>query len=264
MTRWAPVLLQPVPGSDERVVIAIAAVGEGDTRCMQTIDPSIVTAVFREDRKYVAELIQMATQSLREHLSHNPSLAAWPPPVEGVFLGAEQETVSSDIDELVRRAGAMSTVFHGDYFKPQSKTPKRRRWSDEVTALLVDKDERLSDHLDVRVPLGSHDAPAQFTFLNPFFAANLVTFARSNLKQRIEQARAGLWSLDLLVDGPYLFRPDRRELLTGTESPGESDDTSVREAIDEIADEASRRDVIVTEFQSPQEVAEHILTHAVA
>ena len=113
-------LLQPIPGSDERMVIAIAAVDKRDTRCVQTIDPSIVTAVFREDGEYVTEIIQLATQSLREHLSSDPSLATWPPPVEGVFLGAEQETMSSDIDELVRRAGAMSTVFCGDYFKPRS------------------------------------------------------------------------------------------------------------------------------------------------
>ena len=120
MTRWAPVLLQPIPGSDERVVIAIAAVGERDTRCAQTIDPAIVTAVFREDREYVTEIIQLATRSLREHLCHDPSLATWPPPVEGVFLGEEQETTSSDIDEAVWRAGTMSTVFCGDYFKSRS------------------------------------------------------------------------------------------------------------------------------------------------
>ena len=264
MTRWAPLLLQPFPGSEERLVIGIGAVGERDVRCVQTIDPSIITAVFREDRRYVADIIQLATESLREHLSHNPSLTAWPPPVEGVYLGAQQEAVSSDIDELVRRAGAMSTVFHGEYFKPQSKLPKRPRWSDEVVAIIVDQNERLSDHLEVRVPLGGHDAPAHFTFLNQSFAANLVTFSKSNLKRRLQQARADLWSLSLLVDGPYLFRPQRRELLAGTELPGEIDDASVREAIDEIVDEASRRDVIVTEFQTPREVAQHILLHAAA
>jgi len=120
MTRWAPVLLQPIPGSDERVVIAIAALSESDTRCVQTIDPAIVTAVFREDREYVTDTIQLVTQSLREHLSHDLSLATWPPPVEGVFLGAEQETTSSDIDELVRRASAMSSIFCGDYLKTRS------------------------------------------------------------------------------------------------------------------------------------------------
>ena len=122
----------------------------------------------------------------------------------------------------------------------------------------------MTDHLSVKVHLGGHDAPAQFTFLNRYFAANLVTFSKANLKRGLEQARADLWTLSLLADGPFIFRPSRRELLTGTEFARDAMDSAVREAIDEIMDEGSRRDVVVTEFETPSDVAEHILTHAVA
>ena len=245
-------------------MIAIAAVNEGEARCSQTIDPAIARAVFRDDRKYVADLIDIVTESLSAHLVHNKSLGQWPPPVEGVSLGSEQESRYSDIDELVRRAGSMSTVFHGEYFKPQSKDPKPIRWTDEVTSILVSRNERLRDHLDVRVHLGQYDSPAQFTFLDAFFAANLVTFSKSNLKRRVEQARAGLWNLSLLKDGPMLFRPERRELLAGIEFSDQTASANVREAIDEISDEASRRDVLVTELPSPEAVAEHILQYSSA
>ena len=263
-TRWAPVLLEPIPGSEERIVIAIAAINESEMRCSQTIDPAIARAVFRDDRKYVADLIDLVTESLGAHLKHNKSLGQWPPPVEGVFLGSEQESRFSDIDELVRRAGSMSTVFHGEYFRPQSKDPKPVRWTDEVSSILVSRNERLRDHLDVRVHLGQYDAPARFTFLDAFFAANLVTFSKSNLNRRVEQARAGLWNLSLLKDGPMLFRPERRELLAGIEYSDQTAGVNVREAIDEISDEASRRDVLVTELPSPEAVAEHILHYASA
>ena len=129
---------------------------------------------------------------------------------------------------------------------------------------MINQNERLRDHLDVRVHLGQYDSPAQFTFLDAFFAANLVTFSTSNLKRRVEQARAGLWNLSLLKDGPVLFRPERRELLAGTELSDEPVSPNVREAIDEISDEASRRDVLVTELPSPEAVAEHILHYASA
>ena len=263
-TRWAPVLLEPFPGSEERIVIAIAAVNEREVRCSQTVDPTIARAVFREDRKYVADLIDLVTESLSAHLKHNKSLAHWPPPVEGVCLGSEQESRFSDIDELVRRAGSMSTVFHGNYFEPQSKNPKPVRWADEVSSILIGRNERLKDHLNVRIHLGQYDSPAQFTFLDALFAANLVTFSKSNLKRRVEQARAGLWNLSLLKDGPMLFRPERRELLAGMEPSDQESSENVREAIDEISDEASRRDVLVTELPSPKAVAEHILRHASA
>lgn len=263
-TRWAPVLLEPIPGSEERFVIAIAAINESEMRCAQTIDPAIARAIFRDDRKYVADLIEIVTESLGAHLEHNRSLGQWPPPVEGVSLGSEQESRLSDLDELVRRAGSMSTVFHGEYFKPQSKDPKPVRWTEEVVSILVNRNERLRNHLEVRVHLGRYDSPAEFTFLDSLFAANLVTFSKSNLKRRVEQARAGLWNLSLLKDGPMLFRPERRELLAGTELPDQLESANVREALDEISDEASRRDVLVTELTSPQAVAEHILHYASA
>ena len=114
--QWAPVLLEPIPGSEERIIIAIAVVNEGEMRCTQTIDPAIARAVFRDDRKYVADLIDVVTESLSAHLEHNRPLGQWRPPVEGVSLGSEQESRFSDIDELVRRAGSMSTVFRRERF----------------------------------------------------------------------------------------------------------------------------------------------------
>ena len=94
------------------MVIAIAAVSEGETRCLPTIDPATAGAVFRDDSRYVLDLIELATRSMREHLLHNPSLDAWSPPVESVFLGREHETSASDVDEVVRRGAAMSSILH--------------------------------------------------------------------------------------------------------------------------------------------------------
>lgn len=260
-TQWASVLLQPIPGADERIVIAIAAINdEGEARCLRTIDPANMNAIFRDERKYVSDLIAFVTDSLDTHLIHARCLDNWQPPVEGVFLGTHQRGKSADIDELVRRAASLSTVFYGDCLQPQSATVKPRRWMEEISSILATRDKRLCSHLDVRVPLGCHDAPARFSFLDSGFAANLVTFSKSNWKSRVEAARAGLWSLSMLADAPYIFRPERKELLAGTDI--DKPDAKVQEAIDEITDEASRRDVLVTTLSTPEAVADHIAQHA--
>ena len=259
-TRWATVSLQPMPGSNERIVVAVAAVNDnGETRCLRTIDPANVKAVFRDEHKYVSGLIDFVEDSLDTHLAHAQALENWAPPVEGVFLTAQQRAKAADIDEFVRRAASLSTIFYCDHLQPQPKAAKPRRWMDAIASILAARDERLCNHLEVRVPLGGHDAPATFSFLNPGFAANLVTFSQGNLKRRVEDARADLWSLSLLADAPYIFRPKRKELLAGTDAEPEA---SVREAIAEIADEASRRDVLVTELATPEAVADHIVHHA--
>ena len=261
-TRWATVLLQPLPGSGERVVVAVAAVSDnGETRCLRTIDPANAKAIFRDEHHYVSHLIKFVTDSLDVHLAHAQSLDNWVPPVEGVALGVHQRGKATDIDDFVRGAASLSTIFYSDQLQPRAAAAKRRRWMDDVSAILATQNKRLCAHLDVRVPLGGHDAPATFSFLDSALAANLVTFSQGNLKTRIEDARAGLWSLSLLADAPYIFRPERKELLAGMDV---EPDARVQEAIDEITDEAERRSVLVTKVATPEAVAAHILEHASA
>ena len=260
--RWAPVVLQPIIGSEERLIVAIAAVDDsGETRCLRTLDPDRTKAVFRERSRYVNDVVAMVVRSMVTHLAHEPTLTKWIPPLEGVHLGVERLGAAKDIDTFVRRAGAMVSVFHGELIR-QPSVERRQPWARQVTDIVRARNSRLGGNLGVRIPLGDHDAPAPFTFLNATFAANLVTFSRPNLARRIEEARAGMWSLSLLSDSPFLFNPERKELLAGTDFGDEPGDAKVREAVDEIADEASRRDVLVTEFRSPEAVAEHILQHA--
>lgn len=260
-TRWATVLLQPLPGSGERVVVAVAAVSaNGETRCLRTIEPANVRAVFRDEHHYVSHLIKFVTDSLDAHLAHARSLDNWVPPVAGVALGVRHQGKADDIDDFVRRAASLSTIFYSDQLQ-RRVTAKRRRWMDVVSVILESQNKRLCAHLDVRVPLGGHDVPATFSFLDPGLAANLVTFSQGNLKARIEDARAGLWSLSLLADAPYIFRPERKELLAGTDA---EPDARVQEAVDEITDEAARRSVLVTKVATPEAVADHILEHASA
>lgn len=261
-TRWATVLLQPLPGSGEQVVVAVAAVSDdGERRCLRTIDPANVKTVFRDEHQYVSNLISFVTDSLDAHLAHARSLDDWVPPVEGVALGARQQGKAVDIDDFVRGAASLSTIFYRDQLQPQAMVAKRQRWMDVVSVILAKRNKRLCAHLDVRVPLGGHDAPATFSFLDSGFAANLVTFSQGNLRARVEDARAGLWSLSLLADAPYIFRPERKELLAGTDV---EPDAQVREAVEEIVDEAARRSVLVTQLATPEAVASHILEHASA
>lgn len=258
--RWATVSLQPMLASNERFVVAIAAVNDrNETRCLRTLDPAGVRLLVPTERKYVSDLIALVTESLDAHLAHTRCLESWTPPVEGVFLDTQQPGRTVNIDEFVKRAASLSTVFYTDPLQRPSAAAAPRRWMDAVAEILAGRDARLCRHLDVRVPLGSHDAPATFSFLDSEFAANLVMFSGSNLKGRVESARAGLWSLNLLADSPYIFRPERKELLAGADAES---DSKVKEAIAEITDEAARRDVLVTLVTTPRAVADHIVQYA--
>lgn len=261
LVRWAPVVLVPTVGAEERLIVAIAAVhASGETRCLRTFDPKVAKAVFAARSRYVNDVVSLVIQSMARHLAHDATLNHWIPPLEGVYLGEERTGLATDFDQFVKRAGSMSSVFCADAQQPARE--RQRSWSRRVPELVRAQDSRLGGSLGVKIPLGDHDAPATFTFLNAKLAANLVTFRSANLARRVEEARAGMWSLSLLPDSPFLFRPERKELLAGTDFGIGVEDARVREAVDEITDEASRRGVLVTELSSPEEVAEHIVRHA--
>lgn len=104
------------------------------------------------------------------------------------------------------------------------------------------------------------------TCLNPSFAANLTSLEPGKLKRQPEDARAKLWSLHLLADAPnYLFKPEVRELLAGVNVKEDHPKRNiVMEAVEELRDEAERRDIEVTQVNSVQTAAQHILDRALA
>ena len=114
--------------------------------------------------------------------------------------------------------------------------------------------------------LGNHEVPAIFTFYSPDLAASLVPLTHNKLKQKVEEARAKLWSLDMLSDAPnFLFKPTRRELLAACESnEQDSKKNLIFEAVEELRDEASRRGVELADVSSPAEAARHILSAVTA
>ena len=148
----------------------------------------------------------------------------------------------------------------------QSTDEDIRKWDTQVKAIILRANTKLEHNFNVRVYLGNHDMPAFFTFLSPSFAANLTSLTPGNLKRQLEDARAKLWSLHLLADAPnYLFKPEVRELLAGVNVTQDHPKRAlVTEAVEELRDEAERRDIAVTQVNSVQIAAQHILDRALA
>jgi hypothetical protein len=259
--KWASVMFEPILGSNERITIALGAINtRGDTRCVNTMNPETVATIFRDERRYVRDVVSLVVDSLNSYIKETRSFGGWVPPVAGAFLGRVNTSLSNDIDALLVRAASMTSVFYVGSYSGESIGTARQSWHQTVNDLLIESDDRLRNHINAKVFLSNHDVPAVFTFLSPSYATNLVTFSARNVKQRIEDARAKAWSLNLLADAPsFLIRPARRELLAGIDASAEEDVSIIKEAIEEVSDEAARRSVIVVRMDSPDAVASRIL-----
>jgi len=267
---WAPVLFEPIPGSEERLTIAVAAVNaEGDYRCQATINPKMVKTVFQGECGFVKDVVSLTIANCEAFLGSNRELEAWEPPLDGVFLGKVQDVEVSSLDELISYAVPFASFLYGESLNGkarQSAHEDSRGWDNQVKSIILRANTTLEHNFNVRVYLGNRDVPALFTFLSPTFAANLTSFTPGNLKSQLKDARAKLWSLNLLADAPnYLFKPKARELLAGV---GVTQDHPklplLTEAVEELRDEAERREITVTQVNSVQRAAQHILDRAMA
>lgn len=267
---WAPVLFEPIPGSEERLTIAVAAIdADGDYRCQATINPKAAKTVFQGTSGFVKDVVSVTIDSCESFLGSNGNLNAWEPPLDGVYLGKVQDVDISSLDELISFAAPFASFLYSgslDNETRRSVNENVRKWDAQVKSIILSANTNLEHNFNVRVYLGNHDMPALFTFLSPSFAANLTSLTPGNLKRQLEDARAKLWSLHLLADAPnYLFRPEVRELLAGV---GVAQDHPKRplvtEAVEELRDEAERRDIAVTQVNSAQTAAQHILDKALA
>ncbi len=267
---WAPVLFEPIPGSEERLTIAVAAIDtEGDYRCQAIINPKVVKTVFQGTSGYVKDVVSVTIDSCESFLGSNGNLNAWEPPLDGVYLGKVQDVDISSLDELISFAAPFASFLYSESLDNQARSSVNegfRKWDAQVKSIILSANMKLEHNFNVRVYLGNHDMPAFFTFLSPSFAANLTSLTPGNLKRQLEDARAKLWSLHLLADAPnYLFKPDVRELLAGVSvAQDHPKHALVTEAVEELRDEAGRRDIAVTQVKSPQTAAQHILERALA
>ena len=209
------------------------------------VNPETAKIHFRHEARYVQDIISVTLDSCRSALQEGVRPADWQPPLQRVFLGVMQETLASSPSEFLRLAAPLSSLAYRDSLGEGQEPPSKpkARWSIRVRDKVLVANGRFKRNFDVHVHPGNHNPPAVFGFLCPSFAANLTALSSGNLAKQLREARSKLWTLNLLEDVPnYLFKPERRELLTGIDI--QTDDPQqelIRETAEELDEDGARR-----------------------
>ncbi len=268
---WCPIFFEPIIGSGERITIGVGTLSHtGEVQCHSTITPNRCKKIFGQDNELINHIIKISIISLHEHLENTRSFVNWMPPTSGLFKGEVRQISAKNLDEAIKLVLPISSslIYQEDLFgskiRKNSQNNKTSNWVGGLREIVLNSRPELSGNFEAKVFLGSYDVPAKFTFLNPKFAANLVPLNPSSLSRSIKDARADLWNLHLLSDAPnFLFRPEKRTLLTGiyTNTKVKNYSDSVKDAVQELKEEASRRDVIVEEVTSSNQAADYLIAH---
>lgn len=98
----APLMLEPIAGSGERITVAIAVSGEIGNHVVQILSQDQARCLVGGQADTLLGFARLGVESLRRHLDDGGSLAAWRPPSAGLFLGDLRQGYGTDLQSATR------------------------------------------------------------------------------------------------------------------------------------------------------------------
>ncbi len=259
--RWAPLVVEPIPLAPDRFVAAIVAITfSGEFACHRQMDRRRLKELVGEGADSLAAVIDVSSASLARHVAQSNDLSDWKSPFDGVYLGGDSINYVRRFNDIFSIASPLCSVFGKPVVQVGQDVPESTNpWDVPVIEHIRKIRPNLSNSLNAQLQFSSSEHTVTFTYFGTKLAANVVILNSKRMAVSLREARAHLWNLSLLADAPnLLFKPDRLELLTGVQDDGRK----VREAIEELTFEASRRDVFVSRVESSEDAARRIVSIA--
>lgn len=104
---WSPVL-----GSDERITVLVGVAGaNGEVSVTRTLPQPVLSLMVGAQGKSASELIDIAAQSLLEHLKSSQDVSSWSAPVSGFNASEAVQYRGNDIGDIERQVALFHSVF---------------------------------------------------------------------------------------------------------------------------------------------------------
>ena len=284
---WAPVYLEPIMGSGERLTIGLAVVSDDTYTVLSANKLSRFQCLYGKSGADVEFLAEAALDALRLDISERglDALTEPHPPVAGLHIGEIREGAGTTVDAIALAwlPGLSSLVSASDQFASISKPvgahtheeaalPTRdqlpKRVAEEVIALrpgLVDffRTELRPDGHARKITKGHK---VTIDYVGAKIVANFCTLYGYKPSQAARDIKHRLWDLKVDRDGsgklPGFYRD--HELLVfrpANDDPNYTDKQleNVSEALEELKSQADQEDIRLRPLVSVKDIAKHIL-----
>lgn len=222
---WRAIQLEPIIGSGERITVAISALGQnGEHKAIQAIRTDLLECLYGEKAKEMSDMISLILQSLK---SQHANLNEWVAPFEGVAISPPQQTISKDINGILRQAIQFSAslsslalaVEHNEESQSNQVKKENTRWANAVKALVVNRNPALSRYFDAQYQ-ATEKSPikSKLSFASPNYVANVGTLQPTRLSPSVQSLKSKILDIEIFKnDTPPLFQDNliRKEIIVG-------------------------------------------------
>lgn len=266
---WYALRFEPMRGTGEAFTCAILVKDATGVEVRKVIRDDILAALFGQHAGHVAQLIEIASESLEAWaVQHDPG--EWRPPLTGFWLSERRQGASlAERVGVFRQAIQLSAAFAQLDYAPQELDEQPAleaartfigRVRDEVRTIRSDLDGFFQRQARI-VPNG---ALVQFGFLMPTRAAHFEVLRPSTLSTSVRFARGKLYELK---KAHALVPLERAALVVGiphTHDLGYSDrqHAAIERELAELQQEAREDGTDVLPAVSEPEAAGHVIAIA--
>jgi hypothetical protein len=272
---WAPVILEPIEGSYERLVVGIAAVAGNEVLVMPANDLGRLRCLYGPRAAGVLDIVSMSLAHLQELLFENGSSALRKDLLfSGLSLGKVRKGEGNNLEELAEAWLASLSSLHNSGRDTVSLT------------LQGEKDlmqQRATEPLGTEVlQIVARTKPALGTFFNrdivegrvrrrsvrvqePIIdfvgerlVANFDVIRSDRLTPSIDAIKRRMWDLKVDRDNRHSKR-FTHEMLVRTLVFDENKEHLVTEALGELEKQADQQSLRLESFDSPKEIANRVL-----
>jgi hypothetical protein len=267
---WWPVTLETVPGSGERIAIAVLArAASGQSQVRQLVSPAALTGMFGTAASGMRVLVLQTVASLQKQFDKGVAVEDLMVPFGGMAVGTPRDCVAHDFNEVFevafRLGGAFGVSTFGADTTPSDETRRAfDEWAESIRLALLraSADEAIGGAFNVAVTLGTGKR-GRIGFLNQHYAANFGVLRPGRSTSSDTRAlKVKLFDLEALKRSE-VFRRDA-ELLVGAPTIEAGGPYSKREA-DTLAQswefidfEAKQRGVRALRYPAAATAAAHL------
>lgn len=269
--QWAPIYYEPVALSGERLTIGIAALGaDNQVLVHPALRSDILHCLYGEQAERIAEMIRWVCASVQQHLTACQTFDGWQPPLQGGFMAPARPARSQDINGIIRQGiqlcASLSNIYLSTEQRVENDDDQQKFWTTQVRSAILAQNPAYKAFFNKKIPLTERRKKISYSFIKNDYVANLAALPISNITAT-NTVRARIMDLEnLLLDKFSGFK--HLEIIVGTSydpadlSLPQKTKRSLMDTLEDLRQDAAKRNIEIFTTANPAEAARHILRRA--
>jgi hypothetical protein len=271
--RWAPLYIEPMIGSGERLAIGVAVAADGNFLVVPVPALERLSCIYGTENEALLFAARSALDSMQGVLAKSGpnGLDSWSSPFDGIFKGAIRIGAGNSMGEIARSAltlcsSLVEKIADADEVDEPRAAISESRLEKLIKERVVAARPGLEQAFGRKFQAHPKARAAKVGFVGQRIAANFSLLAPPYVSRQVKDAKAKLWDLaqvqEYLHAKEFNLSPNinRFELLihrVRDDDPQYSDQQilQVQEAVYELEAEADKKEIRCRPLLSTDEIA---------